>query len=62
MALPDRLKNLREQKHLTQQQMADILEISKSAYIKYERGEREPRLAQIEKIAGNAVLLRTFLI
>lgn len=51
MALPDRLKDLREQKHLTQQQMADILEISKSAYIKYERGEREPRLAQIEKIA-----------
>ncbi len=51
MAFPDRLKGLREQKHLTQQQMADILEISKSAYIKYERGEREPRLAQIEKIA-----------
>lgn len=51
MALQDRLKDLREQKHLTQQQMADILEISKSAYIKYERGEREPRLAQIEKIA-----------
>lgn len=51
MTLQDRLKDLREQKHLTQQQMADILEISKSAYIKYERGEREPRLAQIEKIA-----------
>ncbi len=51
MTLPGRLKDLREQKHLTQQQMADILEISKSAYIKYERGEREPRLAQIEKIA-----------
>ena len=51
MILLERLKKLREQKQLTQQQMADILEISKSAYIKYERGEREPRIAQIEKIA-----------
>lgn len=51
MILADRLKTLREQKRLTQQEMANILEISKSAYIKYERGEREPRIAQIEKIA-----------
>ena len=50
MILLERLKKLREQKQLTQQQMADILEISKSAYIKYERGEREPRIADRKSV------------
>lgn len=43
MEFKDRLKFLRERKSLTQQNMANILDIAKSTYVKYERGEREPR-------------------
>lgn len=43
MNFHERLKFLREKKGITQKDMAEILDISKSAYIKYERGEREPK-------------------
>ncbi len=39
----ERIKQLRERESLTQAQMAKILDITKSGYVKYERGEREPR-------------------
>lgn len=52
MSLSNQLKTLREDKQLTQQEIADTLGISKSAYIKYERGEREPKLSQLYKIAA----------
>lgn len=39
----ERIKYLRNKHNLTQNEIADILNISKSTYIKYERGEREPR-------------------
>jgi|GEM_PF-293404 len=43
MQFNERIKSLREREKLTQKQIAEILDISKSAYVKYERGEREPR-------------------
>ena len=43
MQFNERIKSLRERENLTQKEMADILAISKSTYVKYERGEREPR-------------------
>lgn len=43
MRFYERIKQLREQKGWTQNKMASILGISKSTYVKYERGEREPR-------------------
>lgn len=52
MILAERLKNLREGLQMTQQEIADLLGISKSAYIKYERGEREPRLSQLDNISN----------
>lgn len=36
-----RLKDLREDNDLTQQQCAKIVFISKNSYIRYEKGERE---------------------
>lgn len=39
----DRLKELREEKGLTQMQLAEILNISKSAIANYESGLREPK-------------------
>ena len=47
----DRLKQLRKEKELTQQGLADRLEISKSSVNMYERGEREPGIQTLEAIA-----------
>lgn len=49
----DRLKELREEKGLTQMQLAEILNISKSAIANYESGLREPKDNQLwKKIAS----------
>lgn len=48
---PDRFKSLRLERHLSQQQMADLLGFSKSRVNMYERGEREPNLETMEEIA-----------
>lgn len=51
MLLCDRLKQLREQKGLLQQDMADLLGISKSAYGFYEQGKRRPDLDTLAALA-----------
>ena len=47
----DRFKLLRKERELTQQALADRLEISKSSVNMYERGEREPGIQTLEAIA-----------
>lgn len=47
----DRFKQLRKEHDLTQQALADRLEISKSSVNMYERGEREPNFQTLEAIA-----------
>lgn len=51
MKFNERIKLLREEQKLTQQDMASILDISKSTYVKYERGEREPRYGTLVALA-----------
>lgn len=46
-----RLKNLREDNDLTQEQCANIAFISKNSYIRYEKGERIPPLDTIKLFA-----------
>ena len=46
-----RLRLLRDSRGLTQQQLADMLSISKSSVNMYERGEREPGFETMESIA-----------
>ena len=46
-----RLRQLRGDRQMTQQELADALGISKSSVNMYERGEREPGLDLLEKIA-----------
>lgn len=46
-----RLKKLRMNQGYTQQQLANLLGISKSAISMYESGGREPELSTIQKIA-----------
>lgn len=48
---PQRLKELRKSKGLSQQKLADFLGTSKSSVNMYERGEREPGLEMVESIA-----------
>ena len=46
-----RLRELREQKNMTQQQVADFLEIRKVTYQEYEYGAYEPKLDKLLKLA-----------
>lgn len=48
---PQRLKALRNRNGITQLQMSEILGVSRSSYIKYERGEREPGYAALVILA-----------
>lgn len=47
-----RIRDLREDKDLTQKEIADYLNIDQSLYSKYERGESEIPLSLIIKLAG----------
>lgn len=47
----DKLKELRKERQLTQQQLADKLGVSRSAIAMWERGEREPNFETAEAIA-----------
>lgn len=49
--LSQRLKELREENHLTQRQISDILNIHSVTYLHYEKGQREPPLALLADIA-----------
>ncbi|MDE6710543.1 MAG: helix-turn-helix transcriptional regulator [Oscillospiraceae bacterium] len=46
-----RLRDLRKSRELSQQELANNLQISKSSVNMYERGEREPGLDTLEAIA-----------
>lgn len=51
MKFSDRLKKLRNQKGITQSQLADAIYVSRSTIAKYERGIVYPTKENIEKIA-----------
>ena len=51
MLFSERLRELRQKKGLSQSQLADALNISKSAISMYELGKREPDLETLEGIA-----------
>ena len=51
MIFSERLRELRQSKLLSQSQLADALNISKSAVSMYELGKREPDLDTLERIA-----------
>lgn len=51
MTFQNRLKELRIKNNLTQQEVSTLIGVSKSTYIKYERGEREPKYIMLINIA-----------
>ena len=46
-----RLKEIRTEKRLTQQEAADLLGCPRYAYARYERGEREPSIDMLIQLA-----------
>ena len=46
-----RLKELRESKRLTQKEVAEIIGYSEISYARYEKGEREPDITTLCKLA-----------
>lgn len=52
MAFNEALKAIRIAKGFTQQQVADILEITKGTYSGYETGRREPDVFKIKALAN----------
>ena len=51
ICIGERLKNLRESSGKTQKQIADYLEITSASYCYYEKGQREPSLNIITRLA-----------
>ena len=51
MELSKRLKEIREEKGLSQRELAKLLNIDKSTVAKYETGERSPDADMIVKLA-----------
>mgnify|MGYP000566380005 CR=1 FL=1 len=47
-----RLRKLREEKHLSQQELADKLEINRSTYAYYESGKSEPGIDMLLKLSA----------
>lgn len=49
----ERLKELRIERKLTQQEMADKMEVNRVTYTNWENDKREPRLDQIVELSTN---------
>lgn len=47
----ERLKRLREDKKLSQQQLADRLNINRSTYARYELGQTQPDYETLQRLA-----------
>jgi len=51
MSVNDKIRLIREAKGLTQEQIAEKLDMSANAYGNIERGDNDPKLSKLEKIA-----------
>lgn len=59
MALNDNIKKFREEKNLTQQQLADKLYVSRQTVCRWENGSRCPDLIMAKKLACKTCFQRT---
>ncbi len=51
--LSERMKELRKERRLRQEDIAAALKLSLSAYCRYEQGKREPTASVLESIADH---------
>ena len=61
-SLGDKLKSLRRARFLTQQNVANDLEIGQSTYAQYETNQREPNFESLEKLAKYYGVTVSFLV
>ena len=52
MIFPKRLKELRQKKGLTQQNIADLVHVNRVTYTNWEKGNREPNFETLLKLAS----------
>lgn len=52
MSIGENIKHIREQKGLLQKQLATELELDKSSYSKLEKGIREVKIAELQKLSS----------
>lgn len=52
MGFGENLRRARDAKGMTQQQVADLMGISKSTYCGYETGKRQPDVAKIKQLSN----------
>ena len=50
MSFPSRLKELRQARNLTQEEMAELIEVSPKTYRNYEAGKTKPRVETFKRI------------
>ena len=50
MSFPSKLKELRQARGLTQEQMAELIEVSPKTYRNYESGKTKPRVETFKRI------------
>lgn len=50
--MKNNIKKYRLEKHLTQEKMSKMLNVSRQSYIKYESGESEPSFETLKKISS----------
>lgn len=50
MSFPSKLKELRQEHSLTQEQMAELIEVSPKTYRNYESGKTKPRVETFKRI------------
>lgn len=50
MNFPSKLKELRQARNLTQEQLAELIDASPRTYRSYEAGKTKPRIATIKKL------------
>ena len=56
MSFPENLKNARKSKRLTQQQLANLLGLDRSAIAHYEKGSAMPHARNIQKLCDTLEL------
>ena len=50
MNFKENLKKIRKERNLTQQQLADLLQVTKTTIANYEQGIKEPKFKTLEQI------------
>ena len=62
MIFPERLKQLRQKKRLTQQEIADLVHVNRVTYTNWEKGKREPNFENLIKLADTLNTTTDFLL